>query len=191
MRAALLGLLAVVGLLAACGGTKTVTVTVTHTRTVTTTAAATAPTPAAAPACTGSDLRGRFAAVPGSAGAGQISYALTVTNASAADCYVSGIPQVQLLDSSGNPLPTHVSAAHPGQGTAARITLAPGSSASAQARFSPDVPGVGEQQAGACEPKAVRMRVSTTGATSFVAPISPPTSVCEQGSLRFDLFASG
>jgi Domain of unknown function (DUF4232) len=187
----LLGVLAVVGLLAACGGTKTVTVTVTHTQTVTTTATATATTPAAAPACSGSDLRGTFSGVPGSAGAGQISYVLTVTNASAGDCFVSGIPQVQLLDTSGAPLPTHVSAAHPGQGAAAKITLAPGNSARAEARFSPDVPGVGEQHAGACEPKAVTMRVSTTGPSSFEAPISPPTSVCEQGALRFDLFASG
>jgi Domain of unknown function (DUF4232) len=178
-------------LLAGCGGTTTVTVTVTHTRTVTTSAPATTTTPVAAPACTGSDLHGTFAGVPGSAGAGQISYLLTVTNASTHDCFVSGIPGAQLLGASGALLPTHVSAAHPGQGTAARIVLAPGSSASAQARFSPDVPGVGDRQAGRCQPKAVTLRVSTIGPTTFDAPISPPTSVCEQGSLRFDLFASG
>jgi Domain of unknown function (DUF4232) len=182
------GLVAVV--LAGCGGTTTVTVTVTRTRTVTTTAVATTPSAASRP-CTGSDLQGTFAVLRGSAGAGQISYVLTVTNSSTRDCFVSGIPGVQLLDASGAPLPTHVSAAHPGQATAAKITLAPGDSASAEARFSPDVPGVGENQQGRCEPKAVTMRVSTIGPATVSVPISPPTSVCEQGSLRFDLFASG
>lgn len=194
-RAALLPAvgLAAAGVLAGCGGTTTVTVTVTHTRTVTTTATApatTTPSAASAP-CSGSDLQGKFAVLPGSAGAGQISYVLTVTNASTRACFVSGIPGVQLLDASGAPLPTHVSAAHPGQATAARITLAPGDSASAEARFSPDVPGVGEQQQNPCEPKAATMRVSTTGPTTVDVPVSPPTSVCEQGSLHFDLFASG
>ena len=188
-RAALSAGLALL-VLAGCGGTKTVTVTVTRTQTITTTAAAPGTTSMAS-ACTGSDLEGTFSVVPGSAGAGQISYALTVKNASGHDCFVSGIPGVQLLDASGAPLPTHVSAAHPGQGTAAKIELAPGGSASAQARFSPDVPGVGDRQTGTCQPKAVTMRVSTTGPDTFDAPVQPPTSVCEQGSLRFDLFASG
>jgi Domain of unknown function (DUF4232) len=195
-RAALLAAvgLAAAGILAGCGGggVTTVTVTVTHTRTVTTTAPPPRTTPSAASApCTGSDLQGTFAVLPGSAGAGQISYVLTVTNSSTASCFVSGIPGVQLLDASGAPLPTHVAAAHPGQALAAKITLAPGDSASAEARFSPDVPGVGEQHQGPCEPKAVTMRVSTIGAATVEVPISPPTSVCEQGSLRFDLFASG
>jgi Domain of unknown function (DUF4232) len=173
--------------LAGCGGSTTVTVT--RTRTITTTVPATE-TASAASACAGSDLRGAFSTVPGSAGAGQISYALTVTDVSTAACFVTGIPDVQLLDASGSPLPTHVSAAHPGQATAARIVLSPGDSASAEARFSPDVPGVGEQHGGACEPKSVTLRVSPTGGGTVDVPIRPPTSVCERGALRFDLFAS-
>lgn len=174
--------------LAGCGATNTVTVTVTRTRTVTTSAAATGTTSSTAPACTDADLQGRFAVVPGSAGAGQISYELTVTNASTSSCFVSGLPAVRLLDAAGAPLPTHVSAAHPGRGAAARIVLASGGSAGAQARFSPDIPGAGEQHTGACEPKATTMRVSTTGPATLDVPVRPPTSVCEHGALSFDLF---
>jgi len=180
-------------LAAGCGGSTTVTrtVTVTHTHTVTTTTAGGSGTTAttSAPACAGGDLSGTFAVVPNSAGAGQISYELTLTNASQASCFVTGIPNVQLLDASGKPLPTHAAAAQPGTALAARVVLAPGDSAYAQARFSPDVPGVGEQQAGACEPKAARLRVSPSGAGSVEVPVQPPTPVCSQGSLRFDLLS--
>ena len=173
--------------LSACGGSSTVTVTatqtVTTTRTVTTSAAG-------GGACTGDQLTGTFAVVPGSAGAGQISYALTLTNSSQTSCLVSGLPSVQLLDAAGAPLPTHVSPSHPGQGTAARIVLQPGGSAVAQARFSPDVNGVGDQTNGPCQPRASTLRVTMDGGGTVDAPIRPPTSVCEQGSLRFDLLAS-
>ena len=179
---------------AGCGGSTTVTqrVTVTRTHTVTTTATATGGTTTAvsAPACSGSDLNGTFAVVQGSAGAGQISYELTLTNASQADCFVSGIPDVQLLDASGKPLPTHASVAEPGKALAAMVVLSPGDSAYAQARFSPDVPGVGEQHSGACEPKAARMRVSPQGGGTLEVPVQPPTPVCEQGALSFALLSS-
>jgi Domain of unknown function (DUF4232) len=181
--------LAVAAMLAGCGGSTTVTVTQTVTTTRTVTGTATTPSTSAA-ACAGNDLTGTFAVVPGSAGAGHISYELTLTNASKATCYVSGIPPMQLLDASGNPLPTHAAAANPGQALAARIVLAPGDSAYAQARFSPDVPGVGEQQTGACEPKASKMRVSPNGPSSLDVPVTPPTLVCEQGALSFELLSS-
>ena len=186
--------IASLGLLAAgCGGAGTVTrtVTVTHTRTVTRTVpGGGAGTTTSAPPCTGGDLEGGFTVVPGSAGAGQISYELTLTNASQSACYVTGIPDVQLLGASGSPLPTHATAAQPGQALAAKVELAPGDSAYAQARFSPDVPGVGEQKSGPCEPRAAKLRVSPQGASSLVAPVKPPTSVCEQGTLRFELLSS-
>ncbi|HVA32316.1 MAG TPA: DUF4232 domain-containing protein [Gaiellaceae bacterium] len=185
----------VVGVLAACGGTKTLTVTQTVTRTVTKTTTAPATTTtgsgaATAPACSGADLGGSFAVVPGSAGAGSISYGLTLTNTSSAACYVSGIPQLQLLDAKGATVPTAVSAAQPGQGTAAKVVLDPGASAKADARFSPDVPGPGEDNPGACEPTAHQLRV-TVGAGSVTVPVSPPTSVCSHGALRMSLLAAG
>jgi Domain of unknown function (DUF4232) len=188
----LLGVAASIGALAGCGGAKTVTVTVTHTVTTTRTVtqATTSGQATSAPACSGNELTGSFDAIPNSAGAGNISYELTLTNNSKTTCYVSGIPSVQLLDASGNPLPTHATAAHPGQALAAQIVLAPGTSAYSQARFSPDVPGIGESQTGKCEPTATTLRVTPGGPSTVSVPIKPPTSVCEQGQLNFELLAS-
>jgi Domain of unknown function (DUF4232) len=173
---------------AGCGGTRSVTVTTT--RVVTTTRTVTQTTPSAAGACAASALGGAFKGVPGSAGAGQISYALTLSNASSSACFATGLPVVQLLDARGNPLPTHVSPAHPGQQAAVKVTLVPGASAKAEARFSPDVPGPGEQHPGRCEPIAVQLRVTATGGGTLDVPVTPPTSVCEHGSLRFDVLTS-
>jgi hypothetical protein len=196
MRAALAAGAVLVAVAAGCGGTKTVTVTQTSTtvRTVTVTTpattAATTTAPAEAAACTGADLTGSFSAVPGSAGAGNIVYSLHLTNASSSPCFVSGLPAVALLDKNGSPLPTHVAAAQPGQATAARIVLQSGDTAKADARFSPDVPGTGEQQIGPCEPKAYVLRVTAPGGGTVAAPISRPTAVCEHGGLNFSVFSS-
>jgi len=195
MRAALAGLV-LVGLAAGCGGTKTVTVTTTATtvRTVTTTATTTASTTpsgsAGAAACTGDALAGRFGVVAGSAGAGNIVYSLRLTNTSAEPCFVSGLPAVTLLGADGTPLPTSVTAAQPGQASAAKIVLLVGGTAKADARFSPDVPGTGEQHSGPCEAKAAVLRVSAPGGGAVAAPVSPPTPVCEHGALSFSLYAS-
>ncbi len=181
------------GALAGCGATKTVTATETVTKTVTAPPAATttAPTTSAAPACSRAHLGGSFTAVPGSAGAGQISYVLTLTNTSDSECYVSGLPQLQLLDAQGGALQTSVSAAQPGTATAAKIVLQVAASAKSEARFSPDVPGQGEGQAGQpCEPVAHQVQVTATGGGTFVVPVKPPTSVCEHGSLRMSPYAA-
>jgi hypothetical protein len=177
------------GLAAGCG-TKTVTVehTVTEVRTVT--APSTTTSPASVPLCAGDALRGTFAVVAGSAGAGQISYRLRVTNIGAADCTVSGLPDVLLLGADGEALPTRVTAAQPGQPTAARVVLAPSGSAVADARFSPDVPGVGDSQSGACQPRASTLRVTAPGGGTVDVPVQPPTAVCEQGSLRLSVYSA-
>ncbi len=127
--------------------------------------------------------------VPGRAGAGQISYRLTVTNTSPVACYVSGLPQVQLIGANGADLPTSVVADQPGTGAAAKIVLQPSASAFAEARFSPDVNGTGDATSGPCQPKSVTLRVSFGGAPLDVA-VKPPTSVCERGQLRFKLFSA-
>jgi len=145
--------------------------------------------PAAPPACGGRDLRGSFDGIRGSAGAGSITYRLKLTNRSLASCWVSGIPQLRLLGAKGGALPTAVRPARPGQGTAARIVLRPGHAARADARFSPDVPGPGEQHPGACEPSAHRLRV-TIGGTSVTVPVRPPTPVCEHGTLSMSLLTA-
>ena len=43
--------------------------------------------------CKGSQLSGSFAAVPGSAGAGNISYLLRLKNGSKTSCSVTGLPR--------------------------------------------------------------------------------------------------
>jgi hypothetical protein len=187
MRRVLLGVALAVGV-AGCGGSKTVTVTqtVSTTKTVTVTTQAAAPT---TPACLASALTGTFAVVPGSAGAGQIGYRLRLTNQGDSTCFVSGIPELQLLDQQGAKLPTNSSPAQPGTATAARVDLQPGDAATAEARFSPDVPGGSEQTDGPCEPKAYTLQVSI-GAGSVDATIVPPTPVCERGSLTLSNLAA-
>jgi len=139
--------------------------------------------------CDGSALRGNFSVIQGSAGAGNIVYRLRLVNRSSASCWVSGQPRVELLDAKGRTLPTAAHPQRPGVATAALITLAPGEAASANARFSPDVPGTGEPTTGRlCEPKAYRLRVRPNGNGTVVVPIVPPTPVCEQGSLALSLW---
>ena len=174
--------------LAGCGATKTVTVTRSVTRTVTK-ATTTTLVPARASACSGGDLGGSFTEVRGSAAAGSITYALTLTNRSSAPCYVSGIPELRPLDADGGALPTIVSAAQPGPATAAKIVLEPGASGKADARFSPDVPGPGEQHPGACEPTAHQLQV-TVGGGSVTVPVSPPTPVCSNGAVHMSPLAA-
>jgi hypothetical protein len=138
--------------------------------------------------CRGADLSGRFAVVPGSAGAGNIVYRLRLVNRSHATCDVTGLPVVQLLGKTGKALPTHPIAARPGEATAVLVALAPGAAATADARFSPDVPGVGEGTTGPCEPKAYRLRVTARGGGTTVAAIAPATPVCERGQLQLSLY---
>lgn len=165
------------------GGTKTVTVThtqtVTSTKTVTTTGSVSSAQP-----CLGSDLSGTFAIVPGSAGAGQIAYSLTVKNTSSSPCSVRGAPKATLLGASGTPLPTHIKTS----GRSRSIVLPPGASAIAQARFSPDVAGDGDSQTGPCQPTAHTLQVTADGGGVAEFGIKPPTSVCERGTLNFEPF---
>ena len=142
------------------------------------------------PACKGGDLTGSFRGVPGSAGAGNIVYALRLRNASHAMCFVTGIPGVQLLGKHGKPRPTHALPAHPGELTAVLVRLAPGKTAKATARFSPDVPGPGEQVKGPCEPTAYKLRVTPSGGGSVVVPVQPPTAVCEHGGMSFSVLTA-
>ncbi len=138
--------------------------------------------------CKGSQLTGSFAAVPGSAGAGNISYALRLKNSSTASCSVTGLPQGRLLRRHGGALPTEIRAAFPGALSAVLVTLRPGQSTRATARFSPDVPGTGEQTQGACEPTAYRLRVTARGGGTTTVNVLPPTSVCEHGRLLFSAY---
>jgi hypothetical protein len=123
--------------------------------------------------------------IPGSAGAGNIVYSLRIRLLSGTACFVSGLPRLQLLDRLQRPLPTKVTPAFRPGLTAVRILLSRGHGAKASARFSPDIPGPGEPQTGApCERKAYFVRVTPPpGRGTFIAPVRPPTPVCEHGRL--------
>lgn len=141
--------------------------------------------------CTGAQLEGTFSVVRGSAGAGNISYRLVLRNISSGTCTLTGLPQARLLAKAGSPLPTHVQAAFPGALTAILVRLAPGRRAYATARFSPDVPGVGEPVAGrACERTAYSLRVTAPGGGTTKARVTPATPVCEHGRLLFSAYGS-
>jgi Domain of unknown function (DUF4232) len=173
---------------AGCGLGSTKTVTVTSTQTVTTTKTVTTTGPAAARPCIGAHLAGTFRLVPGSAGAGQLAYSLTVKNTSRTACSLHGLPQATLLGASGSPLPTHVRSANVGAGTSVIVLLQPGASAVAQARFSPDIAGTGDSQSGPCQPTAHTLQVTPNGGGVVDAAITPATSVCQQGTLDFESF---
>ncbi len=154
--------------------------------------AATTVTAAATPPCVGRDLTGTFAGVPGSAGAGSISYNLRLRNRSSRACFVSGLPVMRLVGLHGKFLPTHVRSSHPGALTAVRVVVVPGGYTAATARFSPDVPGVGEGEYGPCEPKAYRARVTVPpGGGVVVVPLVPPTPVCEHGGMALSVLIAG
>ena len=145
---------------------------------------AAAPAQASAAGCPG--LSGSFTGVRGSAGAGQVSYVLRVKNGGSKACTLTGVPALQLLGRRGKPLPTHVFRAPPFPPQHAFV-LQPGKRASATARFSPDVPGVGEQTIAACEREAWKAWL-TAGGGRILVPISPPTRVCSHGRLVFTPF---
>ena len=141
--------------------------------------------------CKGSQLSGTFRYVPGSAGAGNVVYALLLKNVSTHECDLTGLPQGRLLNKAGKPLPTHVRAATPGALSAVLVRLAPGKSTRATARFSPDVPGPGEAVSGrSCEPKSYWFRVAAQGGGTTKVRLLPATPVCEHGQLQFSAYGT-
>lgn len=142
-----------------------------------------APAGSQAAGCT--RVSGTFAVVPGSAGAGNVVYALRLHNKGAASCLLSRLPELRLLAAAGakpKQLATKI-VADP-RFEPRTFLLRPGKTATAQARFSPDVPGPGETTPGRCEPVAHYASVVVAGA-KVVLRVSPPTSVCEHGSMTF------
>jgi Protein of unknown function (DUF4232) len=143
--------------------------------------------------CTGSMLSGTFSAIPGSAGAGNIVYALRLRNRTATTCFVSGLAGLRLFGKTGRALPTRVEPAFRPGLTAVRVVLRPGARAKATARFSPDVPGPNEPTIGRqCEPTAYRVRVTPPpGGGTLIAPVSPPTPVCSHGHISLSALSPG
>jgi uncharacterized protein DUF4232 len=142
--------------------------------------------------CTGSMLSGTFSVIRGSAGAGNIVYALTLRNRSRHACFVSGLVGLRLLGKTGRALPTRVEPAFRAGLTAMRVVLRPGAHAKATARFTPDVPGPNEPTGRQCEPTAYRVRVTPPpGGGTLVAPVSPPTPVCVHGRMWLSVLSPG
>ena len=146
---------------------------------------------AAAAPCRPSQLIGNFSLVANSEGVGNVTYALELINRSSTPCTLRGVPGMQLLGASSNPLPTHVlpTSLLGGVGPVAvrTLTLGHGVPAWASARFSPDVPGVGEPTSGArCEAIAYRLEVWVGGrrGPAVVVPVRPPNPVCEHGTMQ-------
>jgi hypothetical protein len=140
--------------------------------------------------CKGTDLSGSFAVVPGSAGAGNIVYALRLRNRSVTPCSLTGTPIVELQGKTGKKLPTRIRPAHPGAQSAVLVTVQPGRRAKATARFTPDVPGPGEPTGAQCEPRAYRLVVHPNGGGRTTVAIVPATAVCVHGTLTFSVYTS-
>lgn len=140
--------------------------------------------------CHTRDLSAAFSYRLGSSGMGHVGYIIELTNTSAHPCTVYGHPGLQLLDAHHKPLPTHVQ--WNGQVPNRVVTLAPAASASASAYFSPDIPGVGDAQSGACQPVAAYTEITAPNETThLVVPVTPPTSVCERGTMSVSALVAG
>jgi hypothetical protein len=91
----------------------------------------------------------------GHPGAGQRYGTLVLTNSSATACRTQGWPGLQLTDSGGGRIPTHV--VRDRSRPARQLTLAPGEQATARLHWTA-VPGQGDPGDGDCpDPKAVRV----------------------------------
>ena len=100
--------------------------------------------------------------IPGSPGAGHIGYRLRLTNARRR--LLRHRPSRRAAARpGGRTAADERHAAQPGQATAVRVDLKPGDAATADVRFSPDIPGGTEPNNGPCEPKASTLRLTIGG----------------------------
>jgi hypothetical protein len=132
-------------------------------------------------ACNANNFQAHMKEIPGSAGAGSISYQLRLKNVASNACMMGNHPALQLEKADGKDLPTHVHKL----GASSVVTVAAGGTARAELRFSPDIPGPGEPTHGPCEPRAslVLVTLATPGKGATVAQVRPKTSVCSHGSI--------
>ena len=124
-------------------------------------------------------LTPRMTVIPGSRGAGNVGYRLTITNSGPGACRIGKHPRLRLVGESGEGLPTTVVKTGP----LGRVVVPVGGSVSARLRFSPDVPGPGEPTEGPCEPKAETIAVRL-GLSYRTGPVQPPISVCDHGKIE-------
>jgi hypothetical protein len=115
---------------------------------------------------------------------GHVEFIRRLTNSSTRTCMVPARPSLQLIGRGGEPLSTHVSL-WPPEAAMSPVALRPGTTALAAALVAVDIPRPGDSHSkgGPCQPAAVELRVGTGGKTSTLAPVQPPTSVCQRGSI--------
>jgi hypothetical protein len=101
--------------------------------------------------------------------AGFTDYALKLRNNSSRACHLASVVGLRLLSSSGQPLPTRVSA-----GVASPFTIPRGVTETADARLA--------TRGGSCDAVATQLLVTPnrTGA-GLSSPVSPPVTVCRRG----------
>lgn len=137
------------------------------------------PARAAASPCASRQLAATFSLIPGSQGAGQIGYTLTITNRGPGGCTLAGTPALRLLGAHGQGLP---SSARTYPGGSYLVALAAGQWAQAAATFTPDI-AASNEPGNRCEPVAQALRVSLPDAGgALVAPMDP-TMVCQHGRM--------
>jgi hypothetical protein len=138
-------------------------------------------TPASSGGCNANNFQAHIKEIPGSAGAGHISYQLRLKNVGSQACMMGNHPALQLEKADGKDLPTHVHKL----GASSVVTVAAGATARADLRFSPDIPGPGEPTHGPCEPRAslAVVTLASPGTRATVAQVRPKTSVCSHGSI--------
>ncbi|MGI8493486.1 MAG: DUF4232 domain-containing protein [Acidimicrobiales bacterium] len=130
-----------------------------------------------------------FTIIPGSAGAGHVEGRIVLVNVGTNPCRTGGYVGVQLLGASDTPLPTKVVR---DTGTPVTTIVVPaGGAASALVRFSPDVPGPGDNPGPSCQPVASGSEITPPNDTSFVIAHGPQSSVCEQGTLEVRALQAG
>ena len=137
----------------------------------------------------GALLSGTFKAVPNSEGAGNIVYALRVKNTLDAHLLRHRHPRRarSSIGATENSRRTRVPPSLE-RSPLCSSRSPPARPTKATARFSPDVPGTGEQTIGQCEPKSYWLRVTPNGGGTFRAPVQPPTPVCEHGGMSWSVF---
>jgi len=140
---------------------------------------------AASPAarCHTSQLAASLSA--GSPGAGQRYALLSLRNRSRQTCRVFGYAGLQLLDSKRRKLPTNV--VRERAKAPRRIVLAPGRRTRALLHWAV-VPGVGEPQAGACEPAPRWVEVTPPDEQAFLLIPWRFGAVCQRGRIDITPF---
>jgi Protein of unknown function (DUF4232) len=141
-------------------------------------AAATTASAASVPRCGVSSLLGELRNP--TAGLGSRFVTLVLTNVTRHRCSLAGYPGLRLLGPVNLPIATHVVRDH--SVAPHTVVLNPGASARSTLRFGA-IPGPGEPQSGACEPKPARVQVTPPHATGHLVLPWRLGSVCEHGTI--------